>query len=212
MKNQKPDLRGINNLVFDFGGVLIDIDYEAVRSAFQKIGLEDVRAFYRHENQSHLFEEFERGIISATTFRDEIIKNIGKPLSYDAFDWAWNAILKDVPTERVKLLERLSSRFNLYLLSNTNIIHYDKYTRDFQSQHGRSLHSFFVKAYFSHEIKMRKPYPDIFDYVIKDAGLDKEKSLFIDDAEKNIETARSVGLQVFYKPQDDELTDFFNTF
>lgn len=209
MKSQKPDLSGINNLVFDFGGVLIDIDYEAVRNAFQKIGLEDVTAFYRHENHSRLVEEFEQGIISATTFRDEIIKNIGKPISYDAFDWAWNAIIKQVPEHRVKLLEKLASRFNLYLLSNTNIIHYEKYTRDFKRQHGKSLHSLFVKAYFSHEIKMRKPYPDIFDYVIKDAGLDKKKSMFIDDAEKNIVAARNVGLQVFYKPQDDELTDFF---
>ncbi|MCF8332699.1 MAG: HAD family phosphatase [Bacteroidales bacterium] len=212
MKKQKPDLKGIKNLIFDFGGVLIDIDYEAVRSAFQKIGLEDVSAFYKHENHSRLVEDFEQGIISATVFRDEIIRNIGKPISYESFDWAWNAILKEVPFERVKLLEKLSSRFNLYLLSNTNIIHYEKYTGDFKRQHGKSLHSLFIKAYFSHEIKMRKPYPDIFNYVIKDAGLEKEKSMFIDDAEKNIEAARKVGLKVFYKPQEDELTEFFDTF
>lgn len=209
MKISKPDLKGISNLIFDFGGVLIDIDYEAVRDAFHKIGLQNVRAFYQHESHSQLVEDFEQGLISPATFRDEIIKDIGSPVSYDSFDKAWNAILKNVPAKRVKLLEELSSDFNLYLLSNTNIIHYEKYTRDFKEQHGKNLRSLFVKAYFSHEIKMRKPNQDIFNYIVKDAGIEKDSSLFIDDAEKNIHAAREVGLKAFFKPQDMELIDFF---
>ena len=209
MKISKPDLRGISNIIFDFGGVLIDIDYEAVREAFQKIGLQNVSAFYQHESHSQLVEDFEQGIISPTTFRNEIIKDIGKPVSYESFDKAWNAILKEVPANRIKLLERLSSDFNLYLLSNTNVIHYEKYTRDFRKQHGKELRSFFIKAYFSHEIKMRKPNQDIFKYIVNDAGIEKGKTLFIDDAEKNIHSAREVGLNAFLKPQDKELTHFF---
>ncbi|MDZ7777200.1 MAG: HAD family phosphatase [Bacteroidales bacterium] len=206
------NLTGIRNLVFDFGGVIIDIDYDAVRKAFQALGLEDVSAFYQHDDHSKLVENFESGKVSENDFRDTIIQKIGGDISYERFDETWNAILKSVPPRRVELLTQLSHHFNLYLLSNTNIIHYRKYSHDFEHTYHRSLRGMFKKAYFSHEIKMRKPAPAIFQFVLNDAGITGEESLFVDDSELNIKSAESVGFKTLYKPQEEELTAFFENY
>ncbi|MGM0565312.1 MAG: HAD family hydrolase [Bacteroidota bacterium] len=206
------NLEGIQNLIFDFGGVIIDIDYEAVRKAFEDIGMQDVQSFYKHDDHSKLVKDMETGLLSENDFRDTIIQKIGLDLSYEKFDSAWNAIIKDVPAERVQLLEELSKHFRLYLLSNTNIIHYRKYTDDFEKKYGKSLRDMFKKAYFSHEIKLRKPDKSIFTWVLNDAGIKAENSMFIDDSEINIQAAEEVGLKTLYKPQHEELTDYFKKY
>jgi len=209
MKNMSQNFEGIQNLIFDFGGVIIDIDYDAVRQAFEEIGMQDVRSFYQHDDHSKLVTDFEKGQISEDDFRQSIINKIGLNLSFEKFDNAWNAILRDVPAERVQLLEELAKHFNLYLLSNTNIIHYRKYMRDFEKKHGKSLRDLFQKAYFSHEIKLRKPDETIFTFDLKDAGISAGNSMFIDDSEINIQAAEEIGLKTLYKPQQVELTDYF---
>lgn len=202
----------IQNLIFDFGGVIIDIDYEAVRNAFENIGMEDTRSFYQHDDHSKLVKDLETGLISEDAFRKIIIQKINNHVTPEMFDNAWNAIIKDVPAERVTLIDELSKHFRLYLLSNTNIIHYRKYMRDFEKKHGKSLRDIFQKAYFSHEIKLRKPDKSIFTYVLNNAGISANKSLFIDDSENNIKAAEEVGLKTLYKPQHEELTDYFKQY
>lgn len=209
MKNMSQNFEGIQNLIFDFGGVIIDIDYDAVRQAFEEIGMQDVRSFYQHDDHSKLVTDLETGLISEDDFRETIIQKIDRNLSHEKFDKAWNAIIKNVPAERVQLLEELAKHFNLYLLSNTNIIHYRKYMRDFEKKHGKSLRDLFQKAYFSHEIKLRKPNKSIFTWVLEDAGIKAGKTMFIDDSETNIQAAEEVGLRTLYKPQHEELTDYF---
>lgn len=209
MKNMSQNFEGIQNVIFDFGGVIIDIDYDAVRQAFEEIGMQDVRSFYQHDDHSKLVTDLETGLISEDDFRETIIQKIDRNLSHEKFDKAWNAIIKDVPAERVQLLEELAKHFNLYLLSNTNIIHYRKYMRDFEKKHGKSLRDLFQKAYFSHEIKLRKPDKSIFTWVLEDAGIKAGKTMFIDDSETNIQAAEEVGLRTLYKPQHEELTDYF---
>ena len=211
-KNMTQNLDGIQNLIFDFGGVIIDIDYDSVQNAFENIGIQDVRSFYQHDDHSRLVKNLETGLISEDEFREAIIQKIDNRVTHEMFDNAWNAILKDVPAKRVKLLEELSNYFHLYLLSNTNIIHYRKYVSDFEQMHGRTLREMFQKAYFSHELKLRKPDKRIFTYVLDDAGIRADKSLFVDDSEINIRAAEEVGLKSLYKPQHDELTDFFERF
>ncbi len=211
-KNMTQNFEQIQNLIFDFGGVIIDIDYEAVRNAFENIGMEDTRSFYQHDDHSKLVKDLETGLISEDAFRKIIIQKINNHVTPEMFDNAWNAIIKDVPAERVTLIDELSKHFRLYLLSNTNIIHYRKYMRDFEKKHGKSLRDIFQKAYFSHEIKLRKPDKSIFTYVLNNAGISANKSLFIDDSENNIKAAEEVGLKTLYKPQHEELTDYFKQY
>ncbi|HKK11007.1 MAG TPA: HAD family phosphatase [Bacteroidales bacterium] len=199
----------IKNLLFDFGGVIIDIDYNRVKKAFEDLGMEDVRAFYQHDDHSRLVEDFEKGLITEDQFRNAIIAEMPGNISYQDFDDAWNRILLTVPPQRVEMLEKLQKKYNLYLLSNTNIIHYRKYTEDFQKQYGKSLNSLFTKAYYSHEILLRKPNPEIFNFVLKDAGIVASETLFVDDSELNIEAAEKVGLKTLYKSQHNEVADYF---
>lgn len=203
------NLTGIKNLLFDFGGVIIDIDYNQVKKAFEDLGMEDVRAFYQHDDHSRLVEDFEKGIITEDQFRNGIISEIPGNITYKDFDKAWNRILLKVLPKRVEMLERLQRKFNLYLLSNTNIIHYRKYTDDFLEEYGKSLNSLFKKAYYSHEILLRKPDPEIFNFVLNDAGIKAAETLFVDDSELNIEAAEKVGLKTLYKPQHNEVANYF---
>lgn len=200
---------GIKNLIFDFGGVIIDIDYNRVRKAFEDLGMEDVRAFYQHDDHSRLVEDFEQGLLTEGQFRDAIISEIPGDISFQDFDDAWNRILLKVPPQRVEMLEKLQKKYNLYLLSNTNIIHYRKYMEDFQKQYGKSLNSLFTKAFYSHEVLLRKPDPDIFNFVLDNAGIQAAETLFVDDSELNIEAAGKVGLKTLYKPQHSEVVDYF---
>ena len=199
----------IKNLLFDFGGVIIDIDYNRVKKAFEDLGMEDVRAFYQHDDHSRLVEDFEKGLITEDQFRNAIIAEMPGNISYQDFDDAWNRILLTVPPQRVEMLEKLQKKYNLYLLSNTNIIHYRKYTEDFQKQYGKSLNSLFTKAYYSHEILLRKPNTEIFNFVLNDAGIVASETLFVDDSELNIEAAEKVGLKTLYKSQHNEVADYF---
>jgi putative hydrolase of the HAD superfamily len=202
-------ISGIKNLLFDFGGVIIDIDYNRVKKAFEDLGMLDVRAFYQHDDHSRLVEDFEKGLITEDQFRNAVISEMPGTISYQDFDNAWNRILLTVPPKRVEMLEQLQEKYNLYLLSNTNIIHYRKYTDDFRKEYGRSLNSFFKKAYYSHEILLRKPDPEIFNFVLNDAGIKAAETLFVDDSEPNIEAAEQVGLKTLYKPQHNEVADYF---
>lgn len=203
------NISGIKNLIFDFGGVIIDIDYNRVKKAFEDLGMEDVRAFYQHDDHSRLVEDFEKGLITEGQFRDAIISEIPGNITYKDFDDAWNRILLTVPPKRVEMLEQLQEKYNLYLLSNTNIIHYRKYTDDFLKQYGKSLNSLFKKAYYSHEILLRKPDTEIFSFVLNDAGIKAAETLFVDDSELNVEAAKKVGLKTLYKPQLNEVADYF---
>ncbi len=202
-------ISGIKNLLFDFGGVIIDIDYNRVKKAFEDLGMEDVRAFYQHDDHSRLVEDFEKGLITEDQFRNAIISEMPGTISYQDFDNAWNRILLTVPRKRVEMLEKLQGKYNLYLLSNTNIIHYRKYSDDFLKEYGKSLNSLFEKAYYSHEILLRKPDPEIFNFVLNDAGIRAAETLFVDDSELNIEAAKQVGLKTLYKPQHNEVADYF---
>lgn len=199
----------VKNLLFDFGGVIIDIDYRAVLSAFESLGLKNAEAFYQHDAHSQLVESFEEGLLEEDVFRDAMIKEIGKDISAQQFDDAWNAIIKTIPPQRIELLKRLAENYNLYLLSNTNIIHYRKYMADFESVFGYSFRDLFQKAYYSHEIKMRKPNLEIYQYVLTDAGIEGEETLFIDDSVINIEAAEKAGLKVLYKPQHEDVCKYF---
>ncbi len=203
------NISGIKNLIFDFGGVIIDIDYNRVKKAFEDLGMEDVRAFYQHDDHSRLVEDFEKGLITEDLFRNAIISEIPGNITYKDFDDAWNRILLTVPPKRVEMLEQLQEKYNLYLLSNTNIIHYRKYTDDFQKEYGKSLNSLFKRAYYSHQILLRKPDTEIFSFVLSDAGIKAAETLFVDDSELNIEAARKVGLKTLYKPQHNEVADYF---
>jgi HAD superfamily hydrolase (TIGR01509 family) len=198
----------IKNIIFDFGGVILNIDYNATVRAFRKLGIKNFEDQYSQLKQSHLFDEFEKGTIPVSEFRDRI-RNISElPLSDKEIDQAWNDILINLPPENINFLQSLRKEYKIFLLSNTNAIHEPAFTAIIQTSFGENvLKKIFDGIYFSHHLKMRKPDPEIFQYVLKENNLVASETLFVDDSPQHIEGAKKVGLQTFYFDKGKKLPD-----
>ena len=204
------DMSGIKNIVFDLGGVILNIDHEATIQAFEKLGVTNIRSIYSSLSQDSVFDELEKGMISPSEFRDRIRSKAGLNIPDGQFDEAWNAILQDFPKERIALLTQLKKQYRIFLLSNTNIIHFEKYNRDFILQFGMGLKEIFEKAYLSFEMGMRKPDTEIFSFVLKDACLSPQETLFLDDSSRHIASAEKLGIRAHLIQGKETLTSFFN--
>ena len=203
------DLSDVKNIIFDYGGVIINIDFKLTINAFKELGFLDVEECIFQSKGSDLLVKMEKGHISIKDFRNEI-RNISKQnFSDEQIDFAWNALLLDMPSKRIKLIEQLKTKYRVFLLSNTNIIHYNTYLKSLQSEFGYAdFNSLFEKAWFSHDLGMIKPSAEIYNFVIKDASILPQETLFIDDSEINITGAKNAGLKVHHLYNEDILDIF----
>ena len=189
----------IRNIIFDLGGVLLNIDYQASIKAFKDLGVKDFDALFSQATQHHLFDRLDTGQISAEEFRDELRELGGLSLSDAQIDHAWNAMLGDFPASRIDLLQGLSAIYRLFLLSNTNSIHYPAYIERLRKDHGiDSLDHLFENAYLSHEIGLRKPDTAAFQLIINENQLDPAATFFIDDSAQHVEGAIKAGLHAVW--------------
>jgi putative hydrolase of the HAD superfamily len=189
----------IKNIIFDLGGVIINIDYKLTLDAFKKIGFADFDSVFSQAQQLGVFDLLDKGLVSHEDFRSYIRNISGKPLTNNQIDGAWNAMLLDFPIKRLKLLESIKQQYRTFLLSNTNQIHCDVYTKDLQNTYGvKDLSHFFEKVYLSHEIHLRKPDSEAFMLILNENNLKPEETLFIDDTEQHIEGAKKVGIITHY--------------
>jgi HAD superfamily hydrolase (TIGR01549 family) len=204
-------MRDFKNIIFDFGGVIIDIDYLLTIEAFKKLGIKDFETYYSKLKQSNLFDELETGIITAAEFRNRIRESAKLSVSDSEIDAAWNSILIDLPEANVNFLDHLKNNYPIFLLSNTNEIHEQAFNEMIQKKFGEDvLKKIFRNIYFSHHIKLRKPDPEIFLYVLKENNLVASETLFVDDSPQHIEGAKKVGLQTFYFDKGKKLADILN--
>jgi putative hydrolase of the HAD superfamily len=200
----------IKNIIFDFGGVILNIDYKLTENAFLKLGLTDFDKIYSQSTQKELFDVFEKGLISPEEFRKELRKYI-RSASDEQIDIAWNAMLLDLPAERVTLLDKLKKKHRIFLLSNTNEIHFTSFSSYMKEKFSRDIFSdVFEKAYASHRVHMRKPDSEIFELVVQENSLRKEETLFIDDSIQHIEGAKKVGLNTVFLEKGKTILDVFN--
>ncbi len=200
----------IENIIFDFGGVVLNIDYQLTIDAFKEIGMDNFEKAYSQAAQIHLFDDLETGKITASEFRNGIRKVSGKNLKDEQIDYAWNKIILDLPENRIDLLVNLKKKYNTFLLSNTNIIHYELYIKQLHALGYNTFDDIFKKAYFSFEMGMRKPDREIFNYVINNHGLNPEKTLFIDDSFQHIDTASTLGINTYHLKKDIDITELFD--
>lgn len=191
--------QNIDNLIFDLGGVILEIDLNLIKSGFINLGFEDLASNFELFKQNRIFEKLEKGEIKPQVFRNEIRKACPKPFSDKQFDEVWNSILLDYPKKNIKLLQELKTRYNTFLLSNTNAIHYKYYTNKLNKQFGiESLDLLFNKTYFSHISGKRKPDTEFFKQLLKENELKPERTLFIDDLEENILAAKGLDIQTIH--------------
>lgn len=198
------------NIIFDFGGVILNIDYQLTIDAFKEIGMNNFEMAYSQASQIHLFDNLEKGLISPAQFRDGIRLASGLDLSDERIDYAWNKIILDLPKHRIDLILKIKNNYNCFLLSNTNIIHYDLYIKQLQNFGMNSFDDVFLKAYFSFEMGMRKPDAEIFEFVLKQESLNADETLFIDDSIQHIETANKLGINTYHLKNKEDITLLFN--
>lgn len=205
----------ITTIIFDLGGVILNLDQDKTLRAFSRLGveLEDI-----HSNNT-IFADFETGKISADDFRQFLITSLKGNASAEQVDQAWNAMLLDLPAYRLEMIQNLRKRFKVLLLSNTNSIHIDAFHAYLQ-QNFPALNwmALFDKVYYSYEIGYRKPNTDIYEFVLKEHGLQPHQALFIDDNKGNLNGAAKVGLHTLWAktPLDanmlDEIDDICTAF
>lgn len=185
-------------VLFDLGGVLIDIDYHATERAFEQLGVSDFKERYTQLAQNELFDRFECGEISPQHFVNLVLPFAQSGTSPNQVVAAWNAMLGSFPLEKISLLERLSTTTPLFMLSNTNELHWIEVKRAWQKVTTQPMQHFFSAIYLSHEIGKRKPHPETFIWVCEQMGFEPADVLFIDDSPQHIEGATQAGLQVHY--------------
>lgn len=201
-------MSAISNIIFDLGGVLINLDYDATRKSFLDLGVKDFDAIYSQAQQNGLFDALDKGEITSREFRDAIRKHIDHPVSDKEIDTAWDAMLLDVPKEKLELLTALKPRYRTFLLSNTNEIHIANFSSYLQRTYGTpDFTPYFERWYYSCYIRMRKPDPAIFNYVLHENSLRAEETLFIDDSCQHIEGAKHCGLKTAFLEKGKSLVN-----
>jgi FMN phosphatase YigB (HAD superfamily) len=189
----------IRNIIFDLGGIFMNIDYQRTEDAFIHLGVTHFPAMFTQHHANPLFADFETGKIPPETFYIRFRKAVGIPLTDTQICDAWNAMLLDFPPERIDWLQQIGRRYRIFLFSNTNQVHYDAFLEQFRKDTGLpELNGLFEKAYYSHELGLRKPHPASFLHILQEQGLAADETLFIDDTFKNIEGAKAAGLQTIH--------------
>lgn len=195
----------IKNIIFDLGSVLLDIDVDKTLRSFDNIGVSGEKLEEIYKEPENFFLLFEKGAIDADTFRNSFRDLSDNHLTDKQINDAWSAMVVGFPGYKVELLKCLANQYDLYLLSNTNEIHEPVYTRQFrETSGGISFEDIFAGIYYSHVVKLSKPNPAIFTFMMNDSGIVPGESLFIDDLQRNVDAAIATGLPAYqYREKDD---------
>ena len=191
-------MKKISAIILDLGGVILNLDQERTYKNFAKLGFD----LDQMNDESTIFNDFEKGLITEKEFRQAIKTFLKESVSDEQIDAAWNSMLLDLPKERIELIKILKKKYEVYLLSNTNVIHIDffrnYFDKNFKHENWNSL---FNKIYYSHEIGLRKPDANIFEFVLKETAKDPRECIFIDDNKLNLNGAESCGIRTIWAQQ-----------
>lgn len=200
-------MEGIKNVIFDMGGVLLNIDFSKSNEAFKQLGVQNFDEYITLTTISDIFIQLETGKITPEEFCNRFRSLTNIQATNDEIFGAWNALLLDFPLARFEWLKSIKDKYKIYLFSNTNKIHYDEFIKIFSDAFHEDFESYFIKAYYSHTMQLRKPNKDSFEFIIKEQNFKPEETLFIDDTFKNIEGAKEAGLQTFWLKPGLEVWD-----
>lgn len=203
----------IKNVIFDFGGVLIEVEHKRTANKFTELGAKNYSDFHTQNKEHPIFQEFEKGELSPEKYRTFAKNELGIPNCTDEeFDEAFNAMIVEYRPKKLELVRELRKNFKVYLLSNTNQIHYDYFSKlfveQFQVESFEVFNRLFDKAYYANFLKLKKPLPPIYNTVLQENSLAPEETLYIDDTHAYVEGARAVGMHVLFLEKGK--VDFFD--
>lgn len=194
-----------NSIIFDLGGVVLNLDYNRTINAFKELGKENFDRLYTQSNQDKIFDLFETGSITAAEFRKYMKAFLDDSIPEGAINNAWNAMLLDLPPQRIELLLKLKERYKIFLFSNTNEIHLEAFRNIISDTYGNShlLETIFHQTYYSHLLGLRKPNIEAFQKILDNHQLIPEQTLFIDDSIQHIEGAQKLGIHTHHLVNQD---------
>lgn len=181
----------INTIIFDFGDIFINLEKEKQIEAFRKLGLNGPNEELIAQN-----DLFEKGQITEMEFLESFLKFIPSA-SLEQIREAWNTIIGDFPLYRLEFLEKISGKYRMFLLTNTDEIHISRFEHNVGISFYTDFYNCFEKVFYSYEMGMRKPEPDIFTHILNKYDLSPKRTLFIDDKKSNTDAAEALGLHVW---------------
>jgi HAD superfamily hydrolase (TIGR01509 family) len=188
------DKTTIDTIIFDLGQVIVDLDGQAVINEFDRLSGGKTQDLKELMIGSDFFFDYETGKIDELEYVDQFNLAFNTNISHSEFKHAWNLMIKAIPANRIDFMEALKQNFQVLVLSNTNSMHEDKFEQMMEDQFGFTMRSLAHTAYYSHDIQLRKPDLEIYNFVIEDQSINPARSLFLDDKPENILAAREVGL------------------
>ncbi|MEP3388750.1 MAG: HAD family phosphatase [Reichenbachiella sp.] len=196
----------IKTIIFDLGGVIIDLDFKRTPEAFSKLTDWKFEDIYQMYFEPGLLQDYEKGLLSDQELRKGINDLFGTQLTDAQIDKAWCAMLGSIPKARLDFMNELRKKHQVLVLSNTNAIHVEAFNQTIKQVSGEeSLEAFADEVYFSHELKMRKPDEEIYQEVLKRSNNKAEDCLFLDDTQHNLDTAAQLGIHTMHITHPDEI-------
>ncbi len=196
----------IKNIIFDLGGVLLDIDYHRTKKAFEDLGVKDFDSMYSQASADKLFQLLETGRIKEAQFYEQLNECARLNLTSTQIDDAWNSMLLDFREESVSFLSELGKHYRLFLFSNTNVIHMEKFHEIYSFRpRSKPFNDYFEKAFYSCEIGLRKPDLNAYQYVLDHSNIKPQETCFIDDSIQNVEGAKQAGMKSILLQKDEKI-------
>lgn len=205
-------MKDLRNIVFDLGGVIIDLDRDQAVRRFEEIGVSDAEQLIDAYEQKGVFLELENGTIGVDEFCTKLSDHVGRFLSFQDIEWAWMGFIIDIPQYKLDYILKLREHYKVYLLSNTNPIIQGWARSESFTSAGFPITAYFDKMYTSYELGITKPSQKIFELMIKDSNMIPSETLFVDDGKSNIEIAQKLGFKTYMPENKEDWRDAIDTF
>ena len=198
-------MKNIKAIILDLGGVILNINYQKTINRFEKIGIKRASSLYSKQTQNNLIDQIETGAISEKDFLNGI-QNLAGKTTHKEIKNAWNSMILNLPDSRVKSIQKVKSKYKIFLLSNTNSIHIAEFKRKIGDLKYYKFYNLFEKIYYSHEIGYRKPNKEAFQIILNENNLIANEVFFIDDSYQHIKTAESLSINTHHLKDNEDLT------
>jgi putative hydrolase of the HAD superfamily len=198
----------IQHIIFDLGGIFLNLNYTQTANAFRQLGVANFDELFTQHHANPLFAKLETGAIAEEEFYQQIRAITSLPLTDTQIAEAWNAMLLDMPMERIVWLQQVAQQYPIYLFSNTNPIHYQQLMQICRRDLGEiDFNGLFRFAGYSHQLGYRKPDAASFRLLLQQLDIDPHHTLFIDDTPGNIQGAQELRLHTLFLPPPQEVLE-----
>lgn len=198
---------GITTIVFDLGGVIIDLDKGRCIESFKRLGYENIEEKLSNFRQTGEFLELEEGRIDVATWRQKVRTELNEGVTDQEIDTAFNDFLVGIPLKKLQMLRSLRKKYRVAMLSNTNALMFETKIPQLFKVEGLEMEEYFDIMFLSYKMNMSKPSSDIYTTMLQELNCNPSEVLFLDDGLANIDAAKALGINTMHI---EPYTDFCN--